>query len=222
MTILEEITQMKNQGKGDKEIVESLKEKGVSPKEINDALDQADIKSAVSKEPQGGVQEQNVYNPQAPSQEYEQTYDPNQPQEQETPPPQNQETYQQEGYYPQEGAESYSQGIDTDTIMEISEHVFIEKIKDIQKQVEMMNEFKNLNQSKVENIDERLKRIETTIDKLQSAILEKIGEYGNNLESIKKEMSMMQDSFGKTMKSKSSASTKTNSAPTTKKKVIKK
>jgi DNA anti-recombination protein RmuC len=44
---------------------------------------------------------------------------------------------------------------------------------------------------------ERLKRIESTIDKLQLAILDKVGSYGKTLDSVKKEMSMMQDSFGK-------------------------
>ena len=47
------------------------------------------------------------------------------------------------------------------------------------------------------NISERLKRIESTIDGLQSAVLDKIGVYGSGLDSIKREMSMMQDSFGK-------------------------
>jgi hypothetical protein len=49
----------------------------------------------------------------------------------------------------------------------------------------------------MENISDRLKKIETIIDKLQIAILEKVGSYGKNLEGIKKEMSMMQDSFSK-------------------------
>jgi hypothetical protein len=52
-------------------------------------------------------------------------------------------------------------------------------------------------QTKMENLSERVKKIENIIDKLQIAILEKIGSYGGNLESIKKEMSMMQDSFSK-------------------------
>ena len=56
-------------------------------------------------------------------------------------------------------------------------------------------------QARVENISERLKKIETTIDKLQIAILEKVGSYGQNLESVKKEMSMMQDSFSKMVSS---------------------
>ena len=67
----------------------------------------------------------------------------------------------------------------------------------MQKQIEELNEFKTLGQTKIETISERLKRIETTIDKLQISILNKIGSYGTNIDNIKKEMSMMQDSFGK-------------------------
>jgi len=50
-------------------------------------------------------------------------------------------------------------------------------------------------------LSERLKKIETTMDKLQIAILEKVGSYGQNLDGIRKEMSMMQDSFSKMVSS---------------------
>jgi septation ring formation regulator EzrA len=46
-------------------------------------------------------------------------------------------------------------------------------------------------------IDERLRKIENIIEKLQLSILEKIGSYGQNLESVKKEINLMQDSFSK-------------------------
>lgn len=198
MGALDEITQMRSQGMPDSEIVATLQEKGVTPKEINDALNQSKIKNAVSNEAPENQQEGDVYIPQpqdtAP-QEYNQ-----QPQ---------QEADQPDEYYPQDSYEGYSTGMDTDTVMEIAEQVFFEKIKTIQKQVELMNEFRNLAQSKIENIDERLKRIETSISNLQSAILEKIGEYGTNLESIKNEMGMMQDSFGKVMGNSSSQNPQT-------------
>ena len=73
----------------------------------------------------------------------------------------------------------------------------------MQTQIEIITEFKALAESRIENISERLNRIENTIDKLQSAILSKIGSYGTNLESIKKEMSMMQNTFKKTRKTSS-------------------
>ncbi len=86
---------------------------------------------------------------------------------------------------------------DTDTMIEIAEQVFSEKTKTIQKQIEDLNEFKALMQTKIDNLSDRLKRIESNIDSLQSEILEEVGSYGRGIEGVKKEMSMMQDSFGK-------------------------
>jgi hypothetical protein len=121
--------------------------------------------------------------------------------------PSEQEMYiPQETYYPQsqqapqEGYEyQYPPTYigDTDTIIEIAEQVFLEKNKPIQKKLDEINEFRALAQTKIDNISDRLKRIELIIDKLQASILEKIGSYGQGLETIKKEMGMMQESFGK-------------------------
>ncbi len=136
------------------------------------------------------LQTQTYYTPSAQEQsEYEYDNYANQPQEQ--------------GYYSPEPSsyeyqsETPSNGADSDTVIEIAEQVFSEKIKPIQKSVDDLTEISTLVQSKIENFSDRLKRIESTIDHLQSAILDKIGSYGSNLDSIKKEMSMMQDSFGK-------------------------
>ncbi len=198
MGILDQITQMKKQRKPNEEIVNNLQQQGISPKEINDALSQSEIKNAVSGTENTNMQPsimekapspQEPYAPQTQDVENQETY---------TPQPQ-QEYVQQQGDYQPDAYEGYSpQGADnTDNIIEIAEQVYSEKIQKIQKQVESMNEFKTLAQTKIENIGDRLKKIETTIDKLQIAILEKIGSYGKDLGSIKKEMGMMQDSFGK-------------------------
>jgi hypothetical protein len=200
MSILEEITQMKKQGIGDKEIVGTLQQKGISPKEITDALSQSQIKSAVggaqgTQEMEPSIMEQN---PPAPRQQAQENYAPQTQEisEQDMYAPQSE--YAQQEYYPEEGYEDYAQGgTDTDTMIEIAEQVFSEKMKKITKQLADINEFKTLAQVKIENAVARLKRIETIIDKLQISILEKVGSYGQNLSSIKKEMSMMQDSFGK-------------------------
>jgi len=118
------------------------------------------------------------------------------PQETYTPTPI--EYPQQESYYaPTEGYEQYGMGTDTNTVMEIADQIFSDRIRKIQKQVDDNTEITTLLQTKMENISERLKKIESIIDKLQIAILEKVGSYGQNLESVKKEMSMMQESFSK-------------------------
>lgn len=195
---IEQVSQMKREGKSDEEIITALKDQGLSPKRINDAFNHAQIKSTVSDimgddmqapSPQA-YSEQNYdqYPQEAPQQEYsqEQVYTP-QPSQ-----PYPQQDYQQ-GY----GQDYYTPQTNTDTIVEIASQVFEEKISDISRKADSSEEFKTLTKARLEHMDERLKRIEMIIDKLQSAILEKIGAYGSNIESIRKEMSMMQDSFSK-------------------------
>lgn len=190
MTILEQIQQMKAQGIADQDIIATLQEQGISPKAINDALSQDQIKNAIAPQdyevPQAG---QGYSTQEIPQGNYNQQY-------------------QDPGYYPQG---SYSQqGYDTqnysssgtENIIEIAEQVFNEKISKIQEQLDSLNEFKTLAQVKIDTTAERVKKIEATIDKLQAAILQKVGSYGGTLESIKDEMSMMQNSFQKMVKHK--------------------
>lgn len=204
MGVLEDITKMKNEGKGDEEIASELKQRGISPREIEDSFSQARIKNAVSDEDEISSlspPSSEMYAPPRPSTleatEEEGNYDsyPQFEQDYEQYPPQKQE-YQE--YYPEENYEGQSyQPDNTDNIIEISEQIFNEKIGEIKKQLEELKEFKVLFQTKVENSLERLKKIESIIDKLQIAILEKVGSYGENLSDIKKEMLMMQESFKK-------------------------
>ncbi|MCK5624549.1 hypothetical protein KAI04_01785 [Candidatus Pacearchaeota archaeon] len=274
MGVLDQVTQMKNQGVPEKEIINKIQEQGVSPKDINDAMNQSKIKDAVSRpvteegmepslvggraQPAGnsaraqdvnaGVPNDEFYIPQSmpgfqknqpTTQEYQ---DPlNQPAQEPMNQPYQEQTYNEnyaeptnygeqgeynEEYYPQEGYnegyENYNSG-GTDTMMEIAEQVFSEKIRKIQKQLEDLNEFKTLADTKLTYAINRLKRIEETIDKLQMAILEKVGSYGRGLDSIKKEMSMMQDSFSKTLPVLASHHSRSvHHTPTTKKIVHKK
>lgn len=201
MGILEQITEMKRQGIPDEEIVTTLREQGFSPRQIKDALDQSQIKEAVysaeetptemvpsptSEAPTPRVPVGGVYMPQTREIPPEGAY----------PETEYYEEYPREFYQP-EAPEYATTGLGTETIIEISEQVFSEKMKKLQKRLIEFGEFKTLSQARIENISERIKRIEEMIDKLQAAILEKIGSYGKTLESIRKEMSMMQDSFGK-------------------------
>lgn len=249
MGILEQVTELKGKGIPDQEIIGKLKEQGISPKEINNALSQAKIKEAVSSEgnqggtpsmmgpekgetlpTEGSISDEDLMPPPSPSgfQARQKKLGPmhkevSEGQEEYVPQPMpqsqvqeqgeySQSPYQQqygEGNYPQEYAGGYegyeagypgyaSQGVsDTDTMIEIAEQVFSEKTKAIQKQLEDLNEFKVLMQAKIDNISDRLKRIEINIDTLQAEILEKVGSYGRGIEGVKKEMSMMQESFGK-------------------------
>jgi len=213
MGIFEEISYLKEQGLDDKEISERLQERGISPKAINDAINQMAIKKAIYSEDK----EEALSAKATPSPPF--TLAPPQPlysskrmeiensraEEFYAPPPLMEEgeaqqyggQYSQEEYYPQEGYGESEGGYDTETFIEIADQVFSEKIKKEKKQIEALNEFATLAETKISNNHERIKRMEAIIDKLQIAILEKIGSYGKSLESIKSEMEMVQDSFEK-------------------------
>ena len=207
MGVLEQVMQMQNQGFQEQDIISQLQQQGVTPKEISDAFNQSQIKNAISSQgfeenmqpsimqQEENPQQQNYY-PQNQAYAPQEAYQPPQPTQEYYPDQQN--YYPEQGEYgqQQQGYENYGGGT-TDTMMEIAEQVFFEKNKKITKQIEKFIEFQTIAQSQIISTMERLVRIENMIDKLQLAILDKVGSYANNLDQIKKEMSMMQDSFGK-------------------------
>ena len=220
MGVLDYVMQMKNSGNSDSEIIRFLQNQGVPPKEIQDALNQAQIKNAVygedmqqsimdySQSPEAyPMPNQDTYIPQPNNLPQNQTAQPvYQPQQYPQQPPQQYQTYQQQDntYYPQETQEYYPQeqeytssGTDTSTLIEVAEQVFSDKIKKIEKPLDSLNEFRALSETKLKIMEEKLQRIESIIDSLQISILDKIGSFGSNLNSIKKEMEMMQSSFTK-------------------------
>ncbi|MDP3987369.1 MAG: hypothetical protein Q8P81_04050 [Nanoarchaeota archaeon] len=276
MGVLEQVAELKNNGLEEAEIINKLKESGVSPKEISDALNQVRIKKAVSSEDTGEstkemepsimanpeevgeslptegdisdedlnppqhetnqkdiprrgfspmtkeILQENVPVPSEKRQENEPQYEEYAPHDTHTwaesgaddqtgaesrSQRHEYQNYSEQEDYPQEDQQDYGYALpqtlgsprtsDTDMIIEISEQVFLEKIKDLQKKIDDLTEFKTLSEVKIDNMSDRLKRIELHIDRLQTDILEKVGSYGRGVDSIKKEMGMMQDSFGK-------------------------
>ena len=205
MGALSQIKEMKNRGMQEDQIYQNLQEKGMSPREIQDAFNQEKIKDAVIAEEGEKYQEmphEPIEETQMPEGEgsfyvpktkdienYKENYVPETQEQAYTPEQYEGEQYQ--GYANTGGYEN------TDTIIEIAEQVFNEQIRKIEKKLDSLSEFATLAQTKLTNNNERIKRIESVMDKLQIAILEKIGSYGKNIESTKKEMEMMQDSFSK-------------------------
>ena len=194
MGVLEQIEDMKRQGISDEDIINSLQEQGISPRQINDALSQSEIKNAVSEE---------EFYPEVPTPQ-EESSDTYLPQTREIgESPASYQSYPQQTQYQEYSQEPYSQqdysyqGSSTDNTIEIAEQVFQEKVKTLQKQLDKLNEFQTLAQTKIENVSERLKRIELSFDKLQLSILDRVGSYGRNIDSMKKEIEMVEDSFSK-------------------------
>ena len=216
--LLEQVINMKNNGFSEEQIISELKNYGIPPKEISNVINQAQIKNVITN-PSKLNNPDNAYapeqqTPQETGQNYSESSFQETPQQLQEPYFQEQQPAQQEQYIPtpnysydsqqENNPENYYQqqnyGYEqnqTNSMIEVAEQVFLEKIREIEKKIREIEEFKAITKTILEQNIERLKKIEKTIDKLQIAILEKVGSYGQNIESIKKEMSMMQDSFRK-------------------------
>lgn len=118
-------------------------------------------------------------------------------------PPQQADSYPVEDPYNSynsavyQGYDSYqpSSGVSTDTINEIAESVVSEKLSSVVNKMEKIVDFKNTFETKISNLDERLKKIEKTIDVLQRSILEKVGEHMTSVSDLKKELLETQKTF---------------------------
>lgn len=230
MTLIDRITELKKQGIPDSEIEVRLRNEGISPMDISDAMNQSKIKEAVAgegdystkgmtpsmmgdEEQEAASEDEDVYNPapapyqnyapqQAAPQEYQDYMprgaNPSYYQDQGAPDQDGAEEYYEDGYQNQDGgygAQSYS--MNSETMIEVAEQVFSEKIKKIEEDLGQLKEFKVIYSPRIDDIDERLKRVEKNFDKMQIAILDRVGSFGRSIDSVKKEVEMVEDSFEK-------------------------
>jgi len=275
MPLIQRIRQLQGRGLEDEEIIRQLGEQGFTPKEINEAIEQSQIKAAVSdgqegsqtsespgmqpsvlspseetnfassqlqqttqgkktqyaeqapryaeQAPRYAEQAPEQYAEQAPEQYAEQApeqYAEQAPryaeplyQEQYTEQPypetlESQQIYPEPQYpvpYPGQTQEQYpyseypQQASDTNIISEIAEQIVAEKLQKIQNQITDTIKFKTETEIRVTDLNERLRRIELIIDRLQSSILGKIGGYEKDISNLKQEISTTQDSFSKVL-----------------------
>lgn len=225
MALLNDIKKMQSEGKTEQEIIATLRQQGVSAREIVEALSQSRIKEAVAGGPEAtapspyGAQSAqaqqeammptpgtDIIPPQEiqPSPSMAQEFSPSQPAPLEPsmqfPAAQQAQAQAQQAAYP-EYPQQYPQyqpqagAISADTITEISEQVVSEKISSLRKDIEKVIDLKTTVESKIEYIDDRLKRIEKIIDRLNLSIMQKVGDYMTNIDDIKKELVETQKSF---------------------------
>jgi hypothetical protein len=186
MAPLERLMQLQSQGMQDNEIVKKLRDEGMPMSEISEAFNQAKIKQAVSQD-FDGMQQSIMQGEEPVAEELPQEQFPQYSSEQYSQPS---DQYQQEYYQPQ---------LDTGTITEIADQVVSEKFAEFNKKTGDIVSFKADTQDRIKDLDERLKRIETSIDKIQQAILGKIGEYGNSMTYVHKDLENIHDTMSKLM-----------------------
>ena len=210
MALLDTIIEMQNQRIPDADIIKKLRDEGISPQEINDALNQAKIKTAVSGSPinqEFEEMEQSIMNaptfeqaPPTPKQSQTKSSSPSEPQY--SQPEVSQE--QQYGYYPETNQPyseqyAYPGSLDTSTITEISEQVVAEKIQEFEAKTGDLVSFKNEIQDKIKDLNERLKRIENSIQVLQNSIIKKIGEFDETSSLIHQDLENVHNTMSKMM-----------------------
>jgi len=107
----------------------------------------------------------------------------------------------------------------SDVITEISEQVVSERLAALQDRLERVLDMRTVLEARISNINERLKRIEKVIDTLQLSLLQKVGEYVNDVRDIRTEMQETQKSFSAlTNKSHHNSHTHTQHKPKHRKK----
>ena len=217
MVVLEKVKELQQEGMSESQIAKQLRQEGISAKDINEALSQSKIVAAVgpastesapemptpeaqlqpSQFPQtpptptqtmpaptaepteAGVQEQPIYPtyPEYPTQTAQPGYEYNQG---------------QQGYY-----EYQQPTTDIDTINDIAEQIIDNKLAKLKEQVKEIKEFKDNASIEIESINNRLLKLENTMNELQMAIIKKVGDYGEDIKNISKELQATQDTFSK-------------------------
>jgi len=89
------------------------------------------------------------------------------------------------------------QATDVETINDISSQIIEEKTKLFKQEISSLVIFKKEMEDKIKNMNDRLTKIEDNIENLHMAIIRKIGEYGEDIKNISKEMKATQSSFSK-------------------------
>jgi DNA-binding transcriptional MerR regulator len=201
MAILDQVMQLKKEGKTDLEIMKDLQEEGFSTAQINDAINQAQIKNAIN--PMEQTEQRSIMASTPPTEvatapEPQQNY-----QELQTPEPQEQEYYTPTTQtYDQNYQQDYSNqnyGTNPDTITEIAQQVVEEELKKHKKKTGDVVAFKNNIESEVEQLKSRITRMEKMLDKIQSSIIEKVGEFGENTNFIRKDLENLHNTTSKLM-----------------------
>ncbi|GEM_PF-3890071 len=171
MDALERYLQLKNEEKTDNQIFSLMQEEGFSVSEINDAINHATIKEAMSQAPQttNDIPVQSNY--QVSSSEY---------------------SVPEENYY------SY-QNTSVETTTEIIEQIIAKKIREISNELNNIKKQNVYLEKEIENLKERLKRIEDNFDYLQRALIGKISEFESNTKLIQKDLDNIHGTMSKLM-----------------------
>lgn len=208
MSASEDAVAMQKEGRSEEEIVITLTNKGYPANEISEAVNQTKIKSAIMEPIESSPAPSQTFSPNQPITREQEEYASPQPAQVSYPAPEQYQYPQQQGYgnpYQDYSAQAQTSPYSSDTMTEIAEQVMSDKFSALKTELEKIIDFRSTILSKVDYLDERLKRLEKIIDRLQLSVLQKVGDYINNIDEIKKEIGETQKSFKSLLDNKSSA-----------------
>ena len=183
------VLSMIKQGYTDADIIQYLREEHYSPRQINDAINQAKIKFELAKTAgmEAGESEGEYYEAESePGQEMqpsimsrgeeaEESEEHYYPESAETPTP---ETPTPEAPAPEAPAEAYpsaeTEATSTEATEEIAEEIIKEKWEEFLRKVGNISEFKTYVESRLKSNEDRVRRLEKNIDRVQESTLGKV------------------------------------------------
>jgi len=200
MAALERVQELQQQGIQEQQIIQQLQQEGYAVPDINNAMNQVRIKSAVSDVPQEqqGMQQSVMSAPAAQEAAPAETLPTSQPaeypaQEQYPAYSETPDAYSNQAYYPEQG------GYGVETITEISEQIVNDKIKDVLMKVSELSSSKERVETKLKDLDRRLKAIEGSIENLQQAVMGKVREFGESNAAVHQDLEALHGTMSKMM-----------------------
>jgi hypothetical protein len=106
------------------------------------------------------------------------------------------------GDYAYDQYQPYQEAMSTEVISEIAEQIVNEKLSYLKDRLEGVLDIRTVVDARMTNLNERLRRIEKIMDQLQLSVLQKVGEYVNDVKDLKKEMEETQKTFSAVHKGK--------------------
>lgn len=193
------VVEMQEQGRDDSDVIAELTNKGLSPEQISNAINQARIKSAISSK--SSSEDRYPIGEKSPMSASISTQEDMGPSIMSpSPSPSNEVVPYSQESPPQEQFYDYAQsGVDTEAIEEIAEEIIREKWDEAKAKISGILEWKDYSNTRLANMEGKMRRIESLIDELQTALLGKVQLYEQNIKDLGTEMKSIQGAFSKVL-----------------------
>ncbi len=213
---IKEIVTLARQGYNDSTIIRELREKGYTPRQINDAFNQAKIKAAAGDE-EGEQMEPSIMTTGTPAGE-EEEMEEGMKEEMMAPAPADagggygtstdadaglgvgEPTMEEgEGFsYPQAVQyPTYESRPSTEVIEEIAEEIINEKWRDFKVKAGDFGMLRKFFEQKLKSLSLRTKKMETSVDKINDSVMESIREYNVELKNLRAQVHALEMAFSK-------------------------